>query len=283
MVLVRRPDDFLRVRVVDSKRNERNGTIRAARQSGSENRLGRLAVIGRDSGISDTDPGARSDRSRRELPRIRDRGIERSMAYWLFKSEPKAYSFAGLARRARSDDGLGRRAELPGAELPPRPGRRSATACCSTTPTPTRRASRGSPRSSGRAIPIPTAFDPKSDHHDPKSDPDNPTWYQVSIKAVRAIEPPLGLPELERHPRAGRDGAAAQGEPAVGPAGDEGRVGYDPEAGPIEVVDDESRTARCIRTSIESWNHGRRSSISRSMPTTRRPSRTSTSGPSACA
>ena len=44
--------------------------------------------------------------------------------------------------------------------------------------------------------PDPTAFDPKSDHYDPKSDPANPTWYQVSIKAVRAIDPPLGLPDL---------------------------------------------------------------------------------------
>lgn len=44
--------------------------------------------------------------------------------------------------------------------------------------------------------PDPTAFDPSAAHHDPKSDPDNPTWYQVSIRAVRAIEPPLGLPRL---------------------------------------------------------------------------------------
>lgn len=27
-----------------------------------------------------------------------------------------------------------------------------------------------------------TAFDPKSDHPDPKSDPDNPTWYGVDIR-----------------------------------------------------------------------------------------------------
>ena len=44
--------------------------------------------------------------------------------------------------------------------------------------------------------PDPTAFDPKADHYDPKSDPANPTWYQVAIRAVRAIDPPLGLPLL---------------------------------------------------------------------------------------
>jgi predicted RNA-binding protein with PUA-like domain len=47
------------------------------------------------------------------------------------------------------------------------------------------------------AHPDPTAFDRKAGHYDPKSDPSNPTWYQVSIKGVRAIEPPLGLPFLK--------------------------------------------------------------------------------------
>jgi predicted RNA-binding protein with PUA-like domain len=42
----------------------------------------------------------------------------------------------------------------------------------------------------------PTAFDPKAKHYDPKSDPASPIWYQVSIKGLRAIEPPLGLPFL---------------------------------------------------------------------------------------
>jgi predicted RNA-binding protein with PUA-like domain len=50
------------------------------------------------------------------------------------------------------------------------------------------------------AHPDPTAFDPQAQHYDPKSDPDNPTWVQVSIRAERAIEPPLGLPELKAVP-----------------------------------------------------------------------------------
>jgi len=48
--------------------------------------------------------------------------------------------------------------------------------------------------------PDPTAFDPKADYYDPKSDPDHPTWYQVSIQAVRAIDPPLGMPRLKQVP-----------------------------------------------------------------------------------
>jgi predicted RNA-binding protein with PUA-like domain len=48
--------------------------------------------------------------------------------------------------------------------------------------------------------PDPTAFDPDADHHDPKSDPKNPTWFQVSIKGERPIDPPLSLPMLKTVP-----------------------------------------------------------------------------------
>ena len=48
--------------------------------------------------------------------------------------------------------------------------------------------------------PDPTAFDPKSDHYDPKSDPGSPSWYQVSIRAVRSIDPPIDLPTLRGVP-----------------------------------------------------------------------------------
>ena len=42
----------------------------------------------------------------------------------------------------------------------------------------------------------PTAFDPSADHYDPKSNLDSPTWFQVTIKAIKAIEPSLELPKL---------------------------------------------------------------------------------------
>jgi predicted RNA-binding protein with PUA-like domain len=50
------------------------------------------------------------------------------------------------------------------------------------------------------AHPDPTAFDRKAQHYDAKSDPSNPTWYQVSIKAVRSFNPPLELPFLKMVP-----------------------------------------------------------------------------------
>lgn len=50
----------------------------------------------------------------------------------------------------------------------------------------------------------PTAFDPNSDYHDPKSDPASPTWVQVTIRAVRPVEPVLSLAALKAMP--GLDG-----------------------------------------------------------------------------
>ncbi|MDX2036396.1 MAG: EVE domain-containing protein [Isosphaeraceae bacterium] len=46
--------------------------------------------------------------------------------------------------------------------------------------------------------PDPTAFDPRADHYDPKSDPDQPTWFQVTVRAVAKIDPPLTLAELKK-------------------------------------------------------------------------------------
>lgn len=42
----------------------------------------------------------------------------------------------------------------------------------------------------------PTQFDPKEDHFDPKSKPEEPTWVQVSVKAVAKVEPEVPLPKL---------------------------------------------------------------------------------------
>jgi predicted RNA-binding protein with PUA-like domain len=49
-----------------------------------------------------------------------------------------------------------------------------------------------------------TAFDPKEEHFDPKSDSDSPTWMMVDVRAVGPLARPLtladlrGVPGLER-------------------------------------------------------------------------------------
>lgn len=43
-----------------------------------------------------------------------------------------------------------------------------------------------------------TAFDPKEQHFDPKSDPETPTWYMVDIKAKTPFKRPVTLAELRK-------------------------------------------------------------------------------------
>lgn len=51
------------------------------------------------------------------------------------------------------------------------------------------------------AHPDPTQFDPKQDHYDPKSDPNAPTWVQVSVEAVAPVTPEVGLPAMRKNPK----------------------------------------------------------------------------------
>jgi predicted RNA-binding protein with PUA-like domain len=117
------------------------------------------------------------------------------MPYWLFKSEPTAYSFANLMAepdRTTGWDGVRnfQARNLLRDQIKVGDGvlfyHSSADPPCIAGIAEVIRAGH----------PDPTAFDRKAEHYDPKSDPADPTWYQVSIKGVRPIEPPLGLPFL---------------------------------------------------------------------------------------
>lgn len=46
------------------------------------------------------------------------------------------------------------------------------------------------------SYPDSSAFDPKSDHFDQKSNPQNPTWFVVDIKHNKTFSKPITLPEL---------------------------------------------------------------------------------------
>ena len=48
------------------------------------------------------------------------------------------------------------------------------------------------------AYPDSTAFDAKDPHHDPKSKRDDPTWYMVDIRAVKALPTPVTLDEVKK-------------------------------------------------------------------------------------
>jgi predicted RNA-binding protein with PUA-like domain len=118
------------------------------------------------------------------------------MAYWLFKSEPASWSFADLlAEPDRTTGWDGVRNYQARNYLRDQVQLGDGVLCYHSSSDPPCIA--GIAEVVKPAHPDPTAFDPDDSHYDPKSDRASPTWYQVSIKAVRAIEPPLGLPLLK--------------------------------------------------------------------------------------
>jgi predicted RNA-binding protein with PUA-like domain len=50
------------------------------------------------------------------------------------------------------------------------------------------------------AYPDPTAWDPKSDYHDPKASPENPVWSMVDVKLVEIFPREIPLEELRGVP-----------------------------------------------------------------------------------
>lgn len=50
------------------------------------------------------------------------------------------------------------------------------------------------------AYPDHTAFDPASNHYDPRSTPDNPRWFMVDVKLVRSFSRIVTLDELRQQP-----------------------------------------------------------------------------------
>lgn len=110
--------------------------------------------------------------------------------YWLLKSEPTSYSLDDLKRdgttlwsgvrnyQARNfmKDGM-------------RVGDRALFYHSSADPT----AIVGICEIVSSAVPDETAMDPKDDHFDPKSTPENPIWYCVEVKYLKHLEEPITL------------------------------------------------------------------------------------------
>ena len=122
------------------------------------------------------------------------------MAYWLFKSEPDCFSFADLmASPDRTTGWDGVRNYQARNFLRDQVKRGDLVLFYHSNADPPGVA--GIAEIVREAHPDPTAFDPSERHHDPRSKPDAPTWYQVSVRAVRAVAPLLGLPTLRAEPR----------------------------------------------------------------------------------
>ncbi len=120
--------------------------------------------------------------------------------YWLFKSEPTAYSFTALLDEENQTaewDGVRNYQVRNFMRDEMQQGDGILFYHSSTTPT----AVVGiATIVSQAAYPDVTAWDPQSKYYDPKSSPDNPAWLVVDIKADREFARPVTLAEIKQNP-----------------------------------------------------------------------------------
>ena len=119
--------------------------------------------------------------------------------YWLFKSEPTAYSYEDLQNeddRTAEWDGVRnfQARNLMRDEM--KIGDRVLFYHSNAKPM----AVVGTATIVKDAYPDHTALDPRSKYYDPKSTPDNPIWMMVDIKADRALARPVTLQEIKQTP-----------------------------------------------------------------------------------
>ena len=120
--------------------------------------------------------------------------------YWLFKSEPTAYSFSDLLGEPEQTaewDGVRnyQARNFMRDEMKIGDGvlfYHSSTGSRSVV---------GTARVFREAYPDDTAWDPSSNHYDPKSTPENPIWYMVDIRAEQEFSRPVTLVEIKQTPR----------------------------------------------------------------------------------
>lgn len=120
------------------------------------------------------------------------------MRHWLFKSEPSCFSFEDLMSRPNATehwDGVRNfqarnflRDEIKTGDL--------VFFYHSSIPDP---AIAGLCKVVKPGYPDHTALDPTSEHFDPKASPDNPIWFMVDVKAIKAIHPPITLSDIKNN------------------------------------------------------------------------------------
>jgi predicted RNA-binding protein with PUA-like domain len=119
------------------------------------------------------------------------------MAYWLFKSEPESYSYADLERDG-STGWSGVRNYQARNFLRDSVKVGDGVLYYHSNADPAAVAGIAEVTEAGH--PDPSAFDPDSDYYDPKSKHDAPVWFQVTIKPLRPVDPPLSLARLREVP-----------------------------------------------------------------------------------
>lgn len=117
------------------------------------------------------------------------------MNYWLMKSEPSSFSIDDLARRpGQTEPWDGVRNYQARNML--RDGMKLADQAFFYHSNCDFPGIVGMVRIIREAYPDSTAFDPKDKHYDPKSRPEQPTWFMVDVQFVRKFRRTITLAEL---------------------------------------------------------------------------------------
>ena len=119
--------------------------------------------------------------------------------YWLFKSEPTAYSFSDLLAEPEQTaewDGIRNYQVRNLMRDEMKVGDGVLFYHSSVKPM----AVIGIARIVKEAYPDPTAWEPGDPHFDPRSSPDNPAWLMVDICAEKEFARPVTLQEIKAHP-----------------------------------------------------------------------------------
>lgn len=121
------------------------------------------------------------------------------LKYWLFKSEPTAYSFTDLMGeqdRTAEWDGVRNYQARNFLRDDVEKGDKVLFYHSSTKPM----AVVGTAVVVRSGYPDDTAWDPDSDHPDPKSTPEKPIWYMVDIKGEAELPHPVTLAQIKATP-----------------------------------------------------------------------------------
>lgn len=119
--------------------------------------------------------------------------------YWLFKSEPSCFSIDDLKNSPKQTthwDGVRNYQARNFMQNEMKPGDLAFFYHSNCSPP----GIIGIAEIVSKAYPDHTAFDPNSEHPDPKSTPDNPRWFMVDVKFKEQFPHLIALNDLKLHP-----------------------------------------------------------------------------------
>ena len=121
------------------------------------------------------------------------------MRHWLVKSEPGVYSFADLMKDEKRTTSWGGVRNFQARNLLREMKKGDAVLFYHSSCEPPHVA--GLAHVVREAYPDDSAWDPKSDYHDPAATPDNPRWYMVDVQGERELPAPVTLAEVRANPK----------------------------------------------------------------------------------